>query len=167
MSAESQLPRVRVWRLGADIDTDVLAPGRWMKLAVPELAAHCLESVRPEFARDVQPGDVIAAGPNFGVGSSREQAAAVLRHLGVAAVLAPSFAGLFHRNAINLGLPALTCAAAESLRDGERVQFSAADARLIRADGTLVPVTPLPEFLSAIVAAGGLLPSLRQRLHGR
>ena len=159
--------RRRVWRLGADIDTDVLAPGRWMKLPVAELAAHCLESIRPEFAREVQAGDIIAAGRNFGVGSSREQAAAVLKTLGVAAVLAPSFAGIFFRNAINLGLPVFTCAEAERLIDGERVTFEPQSAQLVRADGSNVPITPLPDFLSAIVAAGGLLPSLRQRLQAR
>jgi 3-isopropylmalate/(R)-2-methylmalate dehydratase small subunit len=154
----------RVWKLGADIDTDALAPGRWMKLAPPELAAHCLEAVRPEFAREVRAGDVIAAGPNFGVGSSREQAAAVLRQLGVAAVLAPSFAGLFYRNAINLGLPVLVCAQAETLADGERIALDVRRGIVTRADGSTLVCEPLPPFLWDIVAAGGLLPSLKRRL---
>jgi 3-isopropylmalate/(R)-2-methylmalate dehydratase small subunit len=153
----------RVWKLGADIDTDALAPGRWMKLALPELAAHCLEAVRPEFAREVRAGDVIAAGPNFGIGSSREQAAAALKHLGIAAVLAPSFAGIFYRNAINLGLPVLTCRDAERLADGERIALDLRQGIVTRADGSTLACEPLPPFLWDIVAAGGLLPSLKQR----
>ncbi|GIK84844.1 MAG: 3-isopropylmalate dehydratase small subunit [Betaproteobacteria bacterium] len=153
----------RVWKLGADIDTDALAPGRWMKLALPELATHCLEAVRPEFAREVRAGDVIAAGPNFGVGSSREQAAAALKHLGIAAVLAPSFAGIFYRNAINLGLPVLVCARAGELADGERIALDLRQGIVARADGGTLACEPLPRFLWDIVAAGGLLPSLRQR----
>lgn len=153
----------RVWKLGADIDTDALAPGRWMKLALPELATRCLEAVRPEFAREVRAGDVIAAGPNFGVGSSREQAAAALKHLGIAAVLAPSFAGIFYRNAINLGLPVLVCARAGELADGERIALDLRQGIVARADGGTLACEPLPPFLWEIVAAGGLLPSLRQR----
>lgn len=153
----------RVWKLGADVDTDVLAPGRWMKLAPPELAAHCLEAVRPEFAHEVRAGDVIAAGPNFGVGSSREQAAAALKHLGIAAVLAPSFGGIFYRNAINLGLPALVCARGCELADGERIALDLRQGIVTRADGSTLECEPLPPFLWDIVAAGGLLPSLKQR----
>src|SRR3989338_8190708 len=98
----------RVWKLGAEIDTDVLAPGHAMKHGIDRIATYCLESVRPEFAGLVRPGDVIVAGPNFGIGSSREQAAAVLVKLGVAAVIAPSFSGLYFRNAFNVGLLLLT-----------------------------------------------------------
>jgi len=108
----------RVWRVGADIDTDALAPGAYMKFGIDEIARHCLQRVRPEFAAQVQPGDVLVAGPNFGIGSSREQAAAALVRLGVAAVIAPSFNGLYFRNAFNVGLLLLTCPQAESLADG-------------------------------------------------
>ena len=106
----------KVWRFGADIDTDQLAPGAYMKLGIEGIAPHCLEVVRPEFAAAVRPGDVIAAGPSFGIGSSREQAAAALVKLGVRAVIAPSFSGLFFRNAFNLGLLLLTCREAEPMR---------------------------------------------------
>ena len=108
----------RAWKLGADVDTDALAPGAWMQHGVDVIARHCLESLRPDFAPGVRPGDVVVAGPNFGIGSSREQAAAALRHLGVAAVIAPSFAGLFFRNAFNLGLLLLTCPGAERIAEG-------------------------------------------------
>ena len=153
----------RIWRLPADIDTDVLAPGRWMKGDLATLAAHCLEAVRPEFAREVRPGDVIAAGPNFGVGSSREQAAGALKHLGVAAVIAPSFAGIFYRNAINLGLPVLRCAAAESLAEGECVTIELSAGVVTRESGSIIRCEPLPPFLWDIVAAGGLFASLKRR----
>jgi len=96
------------------------------------IAQHCLESVRPEFAAGVRPGDVLVAGPNFGIGSSREQAAAALRHLGVAAVIAPSFAGLFFRNAFNLGLLLLTCPGCEAVTEGERIAFDARAVPTIR-----------------------------------
>ena len=111
----------KVWKLGADIDTDQLAPGAYMKLGIADIATHCLEGVRPEFAAQVRPGDVIAAGANFGIGSSREQAAGALVQLGVKAVIAPSYSGLYFRNAFNLGLLLLTCPEAERLEEGEAI----------------------------------------------
>ena len=92
----------KVWRVGANIDTDALAPGAYMKHGIEVIAAHCLEVHRPDFAAGVKPGDVLVAGPNFGIGSSREQAADALKQLGIAAVIAPSYSGLFFRNAFNL-----------------------------------------------------------------
>jgi len=153
----------RVWRLGADIDTDALAPGHAMKHGIETIAAHCLEAVRPEFARDVRRGDVIVAGPNFGIGSSREQAAAVLVHLGVAAVIAPSYSGLFFRNAFNLGLLLLTCAEAESLQEGATVSLDMELPAVRDADGRTLACEPVPDFLMDMVRAGGLLKQLRQR----
>ena len=153
----------RVWRLGADVDTDLLAPGHAMKHGIDVIATHCLEAVRPEFAREVRRGDVLVAGPNFGIGSSREQAAAVLVQLGVAAVIAPSYSGLYFRNAFNVGLLLLTCAEAESLQDGERIAFDA-DAPVVTAsDGRRLACEPIPHFLLDMVRAGGLINQLRQR----
>ena len=153
----------RVWKFGADIDTDALAPGAYMKLAIDGLAPHCLESVRPEFAASVQPGDVLAAGPNFGIGSSREQAVAALVHLGVRAVIAPSFSGLFFRNAFNLGLLLLTCSQAEQLQEAERVELELDKLTLCRDDGTRLACEPIPQFLLDMVAAGGLMNQLRRQ----
>ncbi|SEA57761.1 3-isopropylmalate dehydratase [Variovorax sp. YR216] len=153
----------RVWRLGADIDTDALAPGHAMKHGIDTIAQHCLEAIRPEFARDVRPGDVIVAGPNFGIGSSREQAAAVLVKLGVAAVIAPAYSGLFFRNAFNLGLLLLTCPQAEMLGEGVRIEIDAATPAVIAPDGTRLACEPVPSFLMDMVRAGGLLNQLRQR----
>jgi len=157
----------RVWRLGADIDTDALAPGNWMQHGVDVIAQHCLESVRPEFAGNVRPGDVVVAGPNFGIGSSREQAAAALRHLGVAAVIAPSFAGLFFRNAFNLGLLLLTCAESERIAEGESIAFDSRAGVITRNGGEVLAAEPIPAFLLDMVEAGGLLPQLQQRFAAR
>lgn len=154
----------RVWRLGADIDTDALAPGHAMKHGIETIAQHCLEAVRPEFAREVRPGDVIAAGPNFGIGSSREQAAAVLAQLGVAAVIAPSYSGLYFRNAFNLGLLLLTCAQAESLQEGEGVELDVETPAVRTTEGRTLACEPVPAFLMDMVRAGGLLKQLRRRL---
>jgi 3-isopropylmalate dehydratase small subunit len=110
---------MKAWVFGDNVDTDVLAPGRYMKLPIEEIAKHCLEAIDSSFAASVQPGDIVVAGRNFGAGSSREQAPAALRHLGVAALVAESFAGLFYRNALNLGLLALVCAGAKRIRPGE------------------------------------------------
>ncbi len=156
--------RHRVWKFGDDIDTDVLAPGAYMKLGIDGIAPHCLEAVRPEFAARVQAGDVIVAGANFGIGSSREQAAAALVHLGVRAVIAPSYSGLYFRNAFNLGLLLLTCARAGELADGESVTLDLQALTVTSAQGVSLPCEPIPDFLLDMVAAGGLLNQLRQRM---
>ena len=157
----------RAWRLGAEVDTDALAPGAWMQHGVDVIAQHCLESLRPEFAAQVRPGDVIVAGRDFGIGSSREQAAAALRHLGVAAVIAPSFAGLFFRNAFNLGLLLLTCPGCERIAEGERIAFDARGGTLTRGTGEVLAVQSIPAFLLDMVEAGGLLPQLQKRFQTR
>ena len=154
----------RVWKFGADVDTDVLAPGAYMKNGIEVIAQHCLEALRPEFASSVRTGDVLVAGPNFGIGSSREQAAGALVHLGVRAVIAPSFSGLFFRNAFNLGLLLLTCPEAEQINAGEQIQL--AHEGIQRADGSLLHCQPIPDFLMDMVQAGGLMNLLKQRSQG-
>jgi 3-isopropylmalate/(R)-2-methylmalate dehydratase small subunit len=158
---------MRAWKLPADVDTDQLAPGATMKFGLEVTARHCLESVRPDFARGVQRGDVVVAGPRFGIGSSREQAASVLVHLGVAAVVAPSYSGLYFRNAFNVGLLLLTCARAGEIDDGEAIACDPRAGRIVRADGTVLPCDPIPGFLLDMVEAGGLLPQLKQRMENR
>ena len=153
----------RVWKFGSDIDTDALAPGAYMKLGIEGIAPHCLEAVRPEFAAQVQPGAVIAAGSNFGIGSSREQAVAALVHLGVKAVIAPSFSGLFFRNAFNLGLLLLTTPDAEQLAEAEQVELDLQTLTLRRPSGQQLVCQPIPAFLLDMVAAGGLMNQLRKR----
>ncbi len=164
-SSRSAAAGARAWRLGADIDTDALAPGHAMKHGLDVIARHCLESVRPDFAAGVQPGDVIVAGPNFGIGSSREQAASVLVQLRVAAVIAPSFSGLYLRNAFNVGLLLLTCREAGQIQEGERIAFDARAAAVTRPGGQALATEPIPGFLLDMVEAGGLLAQLQQRFH--
>lgn len=154
-----------VWKLGADVDTDALAPGVYMKNGIEVIAQHCLEAVRPDFAARVRAGDVLVAGPNFGIGSSREQAAGVLVHLGVRAVIAPSFSGLFFRNAFNLGLLLLTCPEAERLQDGDAVTLLPSGVQ--RGDGILLACQPIPDFLMNMIHAGGLMNVLKQRSQGK
>jgi len=156
---------VRAWVIGNDIDTDVLAPGQYMKGTLAELAAHCMEAIEPSFATNVKPGDVVIAGKNFGIGSSREQAAEALKHLGVAAVVARSFGGIFYRNALNLGLPVFTSDATGAIEDGEEDSIDVDAAVLTRvADNEKVNCEPLPGFLLEMLHDGGLLPHLERKL---
>jgi 3-isopropylmalate/(R)-2-methylmalate dehydratase small subunit len=154
----------RVWRFGDNVDTDAMAPGTYMKSGIEQIARHCLEGLRPEFPAQVRPGDLLVAGQNFGVGSSREQAPQALRQLGIAAVLAPSFGGLFYRNALNLGLPVLVCPDTSALADGTRATLDLDAAAVVLADGSRAACEPIPGFLLAILRAGGLIPHLKARL---
>uniref|UniRef100_UPI0025DD40CF LeuD/DmdB family oxidoreductase small subunit n=1 Tax=uncultured Caulobacter sp. TaxID=158749 RepID=UPI0025DD40CF len=113
----------RAFVFGDNIDTDLLAPGHAMKLEPREMARFCLEAVDPQFASVVRRGDIVVAGANFGMGSSREQAAISLKLLGVAAVFAQSFARIFYRNAINIGLPALVLPEAGEIAAGDEIGF--------------------------------------------
>jgi len=158
----------RLWRFEDSINTDVLAPGFYMKAPLEELAGHCLEAVRPEFASHVRPGDVLLAGDNMGVGSSREQAAEVLKYLGVSCVVAHSFAGIFYRNAINLGLPVFTLSPSHTcdsrLVDGAEISFDFDAAQLYLPDHELrIQLDPLPSFLRDLIIDGGLVPHLEKR----
>lgn len=155
----------RAWVFGDDIDTDVLAPGRYMKLGIGEIARHCLEAVDPAFAASVRPGDVVVAGRNFGAGSSREQAAQALHALGVAAVIAASFAGIFYRNALNVGLVVLVCPQAQRIAAGDEIAFDA-EAGWIenRTRGETLACEPIPAHLMQMVRDGGLLAHLEKRL---
>jgi 3-isopropylmalate/(R)-2-methylmalate dehydratase small subunit len=154
----------RVWLFGDDIDTDQLAPGRYMRGGIEELAAHCLEAARPEFAAGVRPGDILVAGRNFGMGSSREQAAEALRHLGLAGVVASAFAGIFYRNAINLGLPVLTAPDLSAVEDGDRASLDTVTGVLhLPGKRAEIPTEPIPANLRGIIADGGLVPHLKKR----
>jgi 3-isopropylmalate/(R)-2-methylmalate dehydratase small subunit len=156
---------MRAWVFGDNVDTDVIAPGRYMKYGIEEIARHCLEALAPDFARAVRPGDVVVGGRNFGAGSSREQAPAALKHLGVAALVAESFAGLFYRNALNLGLPAVVCAEAKRIADGSRVRVDAAAGKIEVLDtGIVIACEAIPPHLMQMVRDGGLLAHLERRL---
>jgi 3-isopropylmalate/(R)-2-methylmalate dehydratase small subunit len=119
--------------------------------------------VRPGFASEVRAGDVIVAGPNFGIGSSREQAAAVLVKLGVVAVIAPSFSGLYFRNAFNVGLLLLSCPDADDLQEGEQITLDTQDLAVVSSAGVRLACEPIPEFLLDMARSGGLMNQLRIR----
>jgi 3-isopropylmalate/(R)-2-methylmalate dehydratase small subunit len=156
---------MKAWLFGDNLDTDALAPGRYMKFGIEEIARHCLEGVDPSFAPNVQRGDVLVAGKNLGAGSSREQAPEALKHLGVAALVAESYAGLFYRNAINLGLPAVVCPQAQRIRKGDELTIDFEAGILTNVTrGERLACEPIPAFLMRIVRDGGLLPHLEKRL---
>jgi 3-isopropylmalate/(R)-2-methylmalate dehydratase small subunit len=165
MSASATLRTV--WHLGDDVDTDALAPGSFMQHGVDVIAQHCLEGLLPRFAADVQRGDLIVAGRNFGIGSSREQAAAALVHLGVAAVIAPSYGGLYFRNAFNLGLVLLTCPEAHRLAQQPKLRLDLQAPSVGLPDGDTVACDPIPDFLLQMALAGGLMANLKLRLASR
>ncbi len=155
----------RAFVFGDNVDTDTLAPGLYMKRPIEEMASHCLEALDPTFAKTVRPGDIVVGGENFGMGSSREQAAMALRHLGVAAVVAKSFAGLFFRNALNLGLVALVCPAADRIRPGDRLSVDAEAGRITNlTTGETYACEPIPPHLVEMIRDGGLLPHLKKKL---
>ena len=166
MAGQNTAPH-KIWQLGDDVDTDALAPGAWMQFGIDVIAQHCLENLVPTFASDVRPGDVIVAGKNFGIGSSREQAAAALVHLGVGTVIAASYGGLFFRNAFNLGLVLLTCPQIELLQKVELTTLYLRGQTIVLPSGDAVECDPVPDFLMAMARAGGLLPSLKQRMSER
>ena len=156
---------MRAWVFGDNLDTDVIAPGRYMKFPVEEIAKHCLEAVSPPFAGEVKPGDIVVAGRNFGCGSSREQAPAALKHLGVVALVAQSFAGLFYRNSLNLGLPALVCSRARDIRDADQLEVDYEKGAIVNlTTRQTLAFESIPAHLMEMVRDGGLLPHLEKRL---
>jgi 3-isopropylmalate/(R)-2-methylmalate dehydratase small subunit len=159
---------MKAWVFGDDIDTDVIAPGRYMKFGIEEIARHCLEAVSPSFSKEIKTGEFVVAGRNFGCGSSREQAPAALKHLGVAALIAESFAGLFYRNALNLGLAAVVCREAKRIRHGDSLHVDFSKSEIVnRTTGERLAFEPIPAHLMAMVRDGGLLAHLEKRLKCR
>jgi 3-isopropylmalate/(R)-2-methylmalate dehydratase small subunit len=160
------MSRGTVWKYGDNVNTDVIFPGRYTYQIMPpeEMAKHALEDLDPEFAAKVKPGDVIVAGKNFGCGSSREQAAACLKAAGVQAVVARSFARIYFRNAINLGLAVLQCEqAVEALEKGDTVDIDFVRGE-IHSDKGAFRFLPLPDSVIGIIEAGGLLEYTKKKL---
>jgi 3-isopropylmalate dehydratase small subunit len=156
----------KVWKYGDDVNTDVLFPGKYTYTVTEpaEMAKVALEDLDTEFACNVQKGDVIVGGKNFGCGSSREQAASCLLYAGVGAVIAKSFARIFFRNCINFGLPALTSAnAVEALEHGESVEIDTEKGAIICRSGTY-NFPPLPKEVVGIFETGGLIPYTKKQL---
>ena len=156
--------RGKAFVFGDRIDTDVLAPAPYMREPLAVLASHCLEAVDPDFAGQVRPGDIVVGGESFGIGSSREQAVQALAELGVGAIVAKSFARIFYRNALNLGLPALVCADLEAAR-GDELEVRPAEGRILNhSSGREFACEAIPAQLMEIVAGGGLMPWLERKL---
>ena len=148
-----------------NVDTDVIIPARYLNTPdAKELAAHCMEDIDPDFVKKVQPGDIMVGGANFGCGSSREHAPLAIKTAGVSCVIAATFARIFYRNAINIGLPILECpAASEAIQAGDKVHVDF-DTGVITDEttGQTFQAQPFPPFIQEIIKAGGLLNSIRQ-----
>ena len=157
----------KVWVFGDDIDTDAIIPARHLTTSDPrELARHCMEDADPDFASEVQSGDIIVGGKNFGCGSSREHAPIAIKAAGVACVIAESFARIFYRNAINIGLPILECsAAAKAAREGDLMSVDLAQGLVQNLTwGETYEAVAFPEFMRGIIESGGLIGFVQQGL---
>jgi 3-isopropylmalate/(R)-2-methylmalate dehydratase small subunit len=152
------------WKFGDNVDTDVIIPGKYLILPAEEAAVHVMAGIRPGFAQAVSPGDVIVAGRNFGTGSSRESAPQAIKYAGISAIVAKSFARIFFRNCINVGLAPVECARADEIDEGMTVRVDIDNGRVEVVDtGETFDAVSLPEEIAAILKAGGLVPMLRER----
>ena len=157
---------MKVYKYGSNVDTDVIIPARYLNAPDEKsLASHCMEDIDADFAGAVEPGDIVVAGANFGCGSSREHAPLALKACGVKCVIAPSFARIFYRNAINIGFPIMECAqAAEEIQAGDKVSVDFATGVIAdETSGKTYQAAPFPAFVSGIIDSGGLLKSLKAR----
>ena len=156
-----------VFRYGRDIDTDVIIPARYLNTSDPaELAKHCLEDLDKTFVERVTPGDIVVADENFGCGSSREHAPVAIKAAGVSCVIAKSFARIFYRNSINIGLPIMECpAAVDGIKQGDQVAVDA-DTGVITnlSTGETFQAQPFPEFIQEIIECGGLIERTKRKL---
>ena len=155
----------KAFKYGSNVDTDVIIPARYLNTSDPDaLAGHCMEDLDPDFIRTVKPGDVIVAGPNFGCGSSREHAPVAIKASGISCVIAPSFARIFYRNAINMGLPILESAqAAEAINAGDEISVDLSTGRITdETTGETFQAQPFPPFIQKIIESDGLMGTLRQ-----
>jgi 3-isopropylmalate/(R)-2-methylmalate dehydratase small subunit len=160
----------KVHKYGADVDTDVIIPARYLNLSKPdELAKHCMEDIDSEFVSRVKPGDIMVAATNFGCGSSREHAPLAVKASGISCIIAKSFARIFFRNAINIGLPLLECEeAVDKIEFGDIVEVDLAKGSIKNLNSGLVfTAKPYPDFMAELIAAGGLIEHTRERLANR
>jgi len=157
----------KTWKYGDDVDTDVIIPARYLTTSDPaELAVHCMEDLDAGFAKGVKPGDVMVAGKNFGCGSSREHAPIAIKAAGISCIVAHSFARIFYRNSINIGLPILECpAAAAEAQAGDTLEVDLETGTIHnRTKGTSHKAAPFPPFMRSIMDAGGLIGYVSARL---
>lgn len=158
----------RVWTFGNDVNTDQIVPGRYAPYMLKNEADLCkypFIEARPDFAPNVQPGDIIIAGRNFGCGSSREYAPQALKMVGIGAIIAPLFARIFYRNALNLGIPCFTTDITAELQDGEQVDLNVETGIITTQSGKRIELPAPPAFMREIWASGGIVP--HYRTHGR
>jgi 3-isopropylmalate/(R)-2-methylmalate dehydratase small subunit len=159
--------RGKVWKYGANVDTDAIIPARYLNLSTgKELAQHCMEDLDPAFTQEVRPGDIIVATTNFGCGSSREHAPLAIKESGVSCVIAETFARIFYRNAINIGLPILECPDAVTGTDARQTLEIELETGTIRNldTGQIFQAAPYPPFMMDIISAGGLIEFTRKEL---
>ena len=160
----------KVWKFGDNIDTDAIIPARYLNTSDPvQLAAHCMEDADPDFVKKMKAGDIILGGENFGCGSSREHAPIAIKGAGCSCVIAASFARIFYRNAINVGLPIFECPeAAASIETGDEVAVDPVAGTIEnRTKGVTFRVAPFAPFLRDLISAGGLIPYARRRIEER
>ncbi len=159
----------RIWKFGDNINTDVITPGRYLAGGIDEVKGHVLEAVNPRFAGEVRPGDFVVAGKNFGCGSSRESAPQALKALGVKAVIAESFARIFFRNAVAIGLPVLACASVSASFSDEAVLELDLEKAEVKdpASGKSLKGTPLPQPMLDVLNKGGIPALLKDLFGGR
>ena len=159
--------RGRAWKFGDNIDTDAIIPARYLNTTDPqELAGHCMEDADPDFVKKLRPNDVIVGGANFGCGSSREHAPISIKAAGVSCVIARTFARIFFRNSINIGLPILPCPeAADDIQTGDELDIDLATGRIVNVTRDRTYTTePFPEQMREIIAAGGLMKFVKESL---
>jgi len=157
----------KVHKYGADVNTDAITPARYLNISEPaELAKHCMEDIDPEFISRVKPGDIIMATTNFGSGSSREHAPLAIKAAGISCVIAKSFARIFFRNAINIGLPLLECdEAVAKTKAGDILEVDLSSGKIKNlASGTEFRAKPYPDFMAELISAGGLIEYTKKRL---
>ncbi len=150
----------RVWKFGDNIDTDLIIPARFLNTSdEKELAKGCFADLRPDFSKNVNKGDIIVAGTNFGCGSSREHAPVAIKACGISVVIAKGFARIFFRNAFNIGLPLLECKElVDQIKDGDRLRVDLLKGEIIDLErGKTYYAKPIPEFMMQIIKAGGLV----------
>ena len=160
----------KVHKYGADVNTDVIIPARYLNVSEPaELAKHCMEDIDADFLEKIQPGDIIMATANFGCGSSREHAPLAIKSAGISCVIAGSFARIFFRNAINIALPLLECEEAVDNSDaGDLLEVDLSRGEIKNITKNLMfTAKPYPDFMAELIAAGGLIEYTRQRLASR
>ncbi|MCX7781789.1 MAG: 3-isopropylmalate dehydratase [Negativicutes bacterium] len=159
----SNIVRGRVLKYGDNINTDIISPPQYMELSIPEAAKYAMSAIDPNFATKIQKGDIMVAGANLGSGSSRETSPLTLKHLGVGAIVAKSFARIFYRNCINLGIPVIECSETDKISDGDVIEINL-------TEGTIKNVTKdevytcskIPPHILALVNEGGLVSYLKR-----